>query len=156
MTAPIFRAATAADVAAIIAMLREDALGAERETAPDSVYFDTFQRLVDASQNHLIVGEIAGRVIAYYHLTLLDGLSHRGARRGNIEDVRVAEHLRGQGIGHLMMGDAAERAKALGCGVLQLVAHETRHATHAFYLSAGFTASHVGFKRVLSDPEEMQ
>ncbi len=156
MTTPIFRKATAADVPAIVAMLREDNLGAQRETAPDEYYVAAFKSIGDAPQNHLIVGEIAGHVISYYHLTVLGGLSHRAARRGNIEDVRVAESLRGQGIGHLMMEDAATRARDLGCGVLQLVAHETRQAAHAFYLSVGFTASHVGFKRSLSDPEETQ
>lgn len=151
-----FRPAIASDVPAIIAMLREDRLGAARETAPMDSYATAFATLTTQPQTRMIVGEREGNVIAFYQLTILDGLSHRAMRRGNIEDVRVADRLRGQGIGHAMMDDAAARARALGCGMLQLVAHETRQVSHRFYLSAGFTASHVGFKRSLSDPEETQ
>ena len=156
MTRPTFRRAKSSDVPAIVAMLREDALGAERETATPAHYAQAFARLADAPQHQLIVGEIDGRVVAYYQLSLLDGLSHRAARRGNVEDVRVLEDLRGQGLGKQMMDDAAARARTLGCDLLQLVAHNTRQASHAFYISGGFTASHVGFKRALSDPEEQQ
>ena len=156
MTDVQFRDATQADVAAVIAMLREDDLGASREVASLDVYEAAFATLEAQPQTHLIVGEHGGAVVAFYQLTTIDGLSHCAARRGNIEDVRVALRLRGQGIGHAMMEDAAARARALGCDLLQLVAHQTRQAAHAFYVSAGFTASHVGFKRNLSAVENAQ
>jgi GNAT superfamily N-acetyltransferase len=149
MTEITFRDAVAADVPAIIAMLREDDLGAARETASSDHYASAFNTLLTQSQTTMVVGARGPDIIAYYQLTTIDGLSHRAARRGNIEDVRVAQHLRGQGIGHLMMEDAVTRARALGCGMLQLVAHTSRQATHKFYLSVGFTASHMGFKRAL-------
>lgn len=149
MTDVLFREAIAADIPAITALLREDALGASREVAPMDHYVQAFNTLVQQPQTSLVVGDHDGVVIAFYQLTTLDGLSHCAARRGNIEDVRVAQRLRGQGIGHLMMDDASDRARDLGCGMLQLVAHTTRQAAHKFYLSAGFTASHMGFKRAL-------
>lgn len=151
-----FREADVGDVPAIIALLREDDLGAAREIAPLAHYEAAFATLILQPQTVLIVGARDGAVVAFYQLTTVDALSHCAMRRGNIEDVRVAENLRGQGIGHTMMDDAATRARALGCDMLQLVAHNTRHATRKFYLSAGFTASHVGFKRSLDAPEETQ
>ncbi len=152
----IFREAEVGDVPAIIALLREDDLGASREIAPVTDYEAAFGTLTLQPQTGLIVGARDGEVVAFYQLTTVDGLSHCAMRRGNIEDVRVAANLRGQGIGHTMMDDAATRARALGCGMLQLVAHNTRHATQKFYLSVGFTASHVGFKRSLDALEETQ
>lgn len=151
-----FRRATAKDVPAIIAMLREDALGAVREIGPDDLYAKAFAILVQQPQTTLVVGAQGAEVVAFYQLTTLDGLSHCAGRRGNIEDVRVAKKMRGQGIGHAMMEDAADRARDLGCGMLQLVAHQSRQAAHKFYLSAGFTASHVGLKRSLLASEKTQ
>lgn len=156
MSRVTFRDATPWDVPTIIELLREDKLGAAREIAPLDDYAQAFDVFLTQPQTTLIVGDQGGAVVAFYQLTTIDGLSHAATRRGNIEDVRVAERLRGQGIGHEMMEDAADRARALGCGMVQLVAHTTRQATHRFYLSAGFTASHVGFKRTLFDPEELQ
>lgn len=156
MSGVTFRAAKVEDVAAIIALLREDDLGAAREIAPLDHYETAFATLTIQPQTTMIVGTHDDEIIAFYQLTTIDGLSHCAMRRANIEDVRVAAHLRGQGIGHTMMEHAATCARALGCGMLQLVAHTTRQATHKFYLSAGFTASHVGFKRSLLAPEETQ
>lgn len=156
MIAVAFRAANLADVEAIIDLLREDDLGAAREVATLEHYQTAFETLINQPQTTLIVGDQDGKVVAFYQLTTIDGLSHCAARRGNIEDVRVAQKLRGQGIGHAMLEDAANRARALGCGMLQLAAHQTRQAAHRFYLSAGFTASHVGFKRSLLASENTQ
>lgn len=151
-----FRIATVDDVDAIIGLLREDDLGAVREVASEKHYQTAFEALRNQPQTTLVVGDCSGRIVAFYQLTAIDGLSHCAARRGNVEDVRVAQNLRGQGIGHAMMDDAATRARTLGCDMLQLAAHETRQAAHRFYLSAGFTASHVGFKRSLLASENTQ
>lgn len=151
-----FRLAAAGDLPAILAMLREDALGAARETGSETQYASALKSLQNQPQTTLVVGELGGEVVAFYQLTTIDGLSHCAARRGNIEDVRVAERQRGQGIGHALMEDAAARARENGCAMLQLVAHQTRHAAHRFYNSAGFTPSHVGFKRSLLNQENAQ
>ncbi|WJY23018.1 GNAT family N-acetyltransferase [Fontisubflavum oceani] len=151
-----FRVAGPEDVPAVLALLREDHLGAERETAPDALYQMMFSRIDREAHVRLVVGQLEGEIVACYQLTALDGLSHKAIRRGQIEDVRVAERLRGQGIGHQMMADAEARARDMGCGLLQLVAHHTREDTHRFYMSNGFTPSHVGFKRILSSAGDQE
>ena len=156
MTLVVFREAGVGDVDAIIDMLREDELGAAREVASSDHYQAAFTTLIGQPQTMLIVGDQAGTIVAFYQLTAIDGLSHCAAKRGNIEDVRVAQSQRGQGIGHAMMDDAATRARTMGCDMLQLAAHQTRQAAHRFYLSVGFTASHVGFKRSLLASENTQ
>ena len=62
----------------------------------------------------------------------------------------MASHLRGQGVGQAMLKDAEARSLAAGCTLMQLTMNESRTATHRFYTAAGFTPSHIGFKRDLS------
>ncbi len=145
----IFREARRADVPAILDLLRDDHLGAERETAPLEVYLAAFDEMAADPSNKIIVLESGGRLVGTYQLTLITGLSHRGTRRAQIESVRVAADLRGGGLGRQMMADAASRAKAAGADLLQLTTHSGRERAHAFYRAFGFEPSHLGFKRRL-------
>ncbi|MGC9368994.1 MAG: GNAT family N-acetyltransferase [Paracoccaceae bacterium] len=145
----IFREARREDVPAIVAMLADDALGAAREGTDLAPYLAAFDAMKEEGGNHLIVGEQDGRVVATYQLTFISGLSLRAARRAQIESVRVASDARGAGLGAEMMRDAEVRARAAGCGLLQLTTNKSRDRAHAFYERIGFTASHIGFKRSL-------
>lgn len=144
-----FREAVEADVEAFVGLLKDDEIGAARETAAFDVYLTVFRRVKADPMAVIIVGEADERVIAGYQLNAIEGLSLNGLRRGQIEDVRVASDLRGQGIGKLLIDDAFERARGLGCSAMQLVAHKDREATERFYRSVGFSVSHNGFKRGL-------
>ena len=145
----LFREATRADVPVIVALLRDDALGAARETAADADYLAAFDRMQVEGVNYLIVGEQDGRVIATYQLTFILGLSLRAARRAQIESVRVASDMRGQRIGAALFADAEARARAAGCSLIQLTTNATRDRARAFYVRLGFTPSHIGYKRDL-------
>lgn len=144
-----FREATREDVPAVVTMLRDDALGAGRETASDAEYAAAFDRMQTEAGNHLIVGERDGRIVATYQITFISGLSLRAARRAQVESVRVAGDLRGQRIGAALFADAETRARAAGCSLIQLTTNATRDRARAFYERLGFTASHVGYKRDL-------
>jgi ribosomal protein S18 acetylase RimI-like enzyme len=144
-----FRDATSADVPAIIALLRDDALGAGREIEDMTIYDTAFQKMKAEAANHLIVGEIEGRVVATYQITFISGLSLRASRRAQVESVRVASDLRGQRIGEALFADAESRARAAGCALIQLTTNATRDRARAFYERLGFTPSHVGYKRDL-------
>ncbi|QMU58551.1 MAG: GNAT family N-acetyltransferase [Boseongicola sp.] len=144
-----FRQGRREDVPAAVAMLRDDALGAGREISDLEPYLTAFDAMVETTGNMLIVGELAGDVVAIYQLTLIDGLSLRAARRAQIEGVRVAANLRGQGIGGLLMQDAEQRARAGGANLLQFTSNSTRTEAHAFYARHGYEASHTGFKKML-------
>lgn len=145
----VFREATEADVPAFVDLLKDDEIGATRETAPPDVYVDVFRRVAADPMAVIVVGELKGRVVAGYQLNAIEGLSLNGLRRGQVEDVRVTSDLRGQGIGKQLIEDAFERARAMGCKAMQLVAHKDREATERFYRGVGFTVSHNGFKRGL-------
>ena len=82
-------------------------------------------------------------------LSLLPGLARRGALRLQIEAVRVAEHLRGGGVGEEMARWAIAEAERLGCALVQLTSDRSRADAHRFYERLGFEPSHVGYKLLL-------
>ncbi|RAJ66486.1 N-acetylglutamate synthase-like GNAT family acetyltransferase [Streptomyces sp. Amel2xB2] len=144
------RRATADDVPALVAMLADDHLGAQRES-PDQpgVYREAFAR-IDADPNqHLMVAERDGRAIGTLQLTVIPGLSRRGSTRALIEAVRVHADARGDGLGTRLVQWAIDEARALGCVLVQLTSDATRIEAHRFYERLGFEASHLGFKMQL-------
>lgn len=144
-----FRDATHLDVQTVIDLLRDDNLGADREGADIATYLDAFDAMVAEGNNHLIVALIDDKIVGTYQITYISGLSLRAARRAQIESVRVASYLRGQGIGRLVFRDAERRARKAGCQVMQLTTNKSRDRAQTFYQQLGFTPTHVGYKRVL-------
>ncbi|NSX56705.1 GNAT family N-acetyltransferase [Parasulfitobacter algicola] len=149
-----FRPAIRDDVPTIVAMLQDDSLGKDREIDDLAIYFAAFDQMQTEQANMIIVGEENGTIIATYQLVFISGLSLRASKRAQIESVRVASHLRGQGIGGQLMADAETRARDAGCSLFQLTTNKTRDKARAFYDRLGFTPSHIGFKRNLSDLKE--
>ena len=82
-------------------------------------------------------------------LTLIPGLARGGATRMQVEAVRVAESVRGHGLGSAMMRWAIEDARARGAALVQLTSDSRREDAHRFYDRLGFAASHVGLKLFL-------
>lgn len=143
-----FRPARREEVAEIIALLRDDMLGQGRELDGMSRYLSAFDVMQAEGNNHLIVGiDGSDTLVATYQLTIINGLSLAAARRAQVESVRIASHLRGQGLGHRMFEDVEARARAAGCRLIQLTMNASRADSRRFYESLGFTASHLGFKR---------
>ncbi|WBU58158.1 GNAT family N-acetyltransferase [Paracoccus sediminicola] len=144
-----FRAAACEDVPHVVALLRDDALGRGREDQPMERYLAAFDAMSAEPGNQLIVGEANGRIVATYQLTLISGLSLSAARRAQIEAVRIASDLRGQGAGRLLMADAESRARAGGARLVQLTSNASRGEAHRFYERLGYAPSHIGFKKSL-------
>ena len=144
-----WRDATRGDVAAVVALLADDVLGATREQAGLDSYLAAFDAMAVEAGNLLIVGEADGVLVATYQITFITGLSLGAARRAQIEAVRVSADMRGQGVGAALVADAEARALAAGCTLLQLTSNATREDALRFYEARGFVASHVGFKRYL-------
>lgn len=146
----LFRDASIEDVPEVVALLRDDTLGGQREGSDLSQYRHAFRLMQGEGNNTLVVGELAGRIIATYQLTFISGLSLRAARRAQIESARVAGDVRGQKIGEAMLSDAEMRGRDAGCGLLQLTMNKTRKDSARFYERLGFTPSHIGYKRDLT------
>ncbi|MEU5097822.1 GNAT family N-acetyltransferase [Streptomyces sp. NPDC020996] len=141
------RPATADDVPAIVAMLADDPLGARRESPDDlSPYLAALGRLTSDPHQHLVVAEREGRVVGTLQLTIVPGLSRRGATRSIIEAVRIHADERGSGLGTRLIEWAIDRSRRLDCQLVQLTSDRTRTDAHRFYERLGFEPSHLGFK----------
>ncbi|MDN5768940.1 MAG: GNAT family N-acetyltransferase [Humibacillus sp.] len=148
------RRARQSDVADIVRLLADDALGVAREDPTDRAPYQAAFARVDADPNqHLIVAERmaepAGEIVGTLQLSLQPGLSRRGATRCTIEGVRIAADARGTGLGTQLLEWAVEEASRLGASLVQLTSDASRADARRFYEHLGFTASHVGFKRTL-------
>jgi GNAT superfamily N-acetyltransferase len=149
MTALRFRAATAADLPTIIAMIADDQLGTARDDASlplDQRYLDAFAAIERDPNQMLVVVEQEGAVIGCFQITFIPGVSRRGAWRGQIESVRVARSKRGGGIGTAMFEWAIAECLRRGCNLVQLYTDKSRQDAHRFYERLGFKASHEGMK----------
>lgn len=147
MTPLVIRPATRDDVAAIVAMLADDQLGATREDVLDTqAYAAAYDRVSADPGQHLVVAERDGRVVGTLQLSIIPGLSRRGATRSILEGVRVHKDERGSGLGTELVTWAVEESRRLGCSLVQLTSDASRSDARRFYERLGFVASHVGFK----------
>ena len=146
---PTYRLATEADLSAIVQLLADDALGAQREAfqlpLPDG-YQQAFRVIHTDPQQELTVVELDGEIVATFQLTFIQYLTYQGGIRAQIEAVRVKATHRGRGLGTAIFAYAIERAKQRGAHLLQLTTDKQRPGALRFYESLGFVASHEGMK----------
>ncbi|MBW8800805.1 MAG: GNAT family N-acetyltransferase [Streptomyces sp.] len=141
------RPAVADDVPAIVGMLADDPLGARRETPDDlAPYLSALERLSADPNQHLVVAVREGRIVGTLQLTVIPGLSRRGATRSIIEGVRIHADERGSGLGTRFIEWAIDESRRQGCQLVQLTSDTSRVDAHRFYERLGFTGSHTGFK----------
>ncbi|MBE1464826.1 GNAT superfamily N-acetyltransferase [Kibdelosporangium phytohabitans] len=140
------RRAEAADVPAIVDMIADDQLGANRESPGDPRYLAAFAQ-IDADPNqYLAVLEVDGKVAGTLQLTFTPGLSRLGMTRATVEAVRVHADHRGSGFGQHLFEWAIAEARERGCGLVQLTTDASRGDAQRFYERLGFEASHIGMK----------
>jgi ribosomal protein S18 acetylase RimI-like enzyme len=143
----IIRRACRDDVGIIVGMLADDPLGSGRERIEQPLpasYFVGFEAIENNANIQLVVAEQGGAVIGCLQLCILPGLSSQGASRALVEDVRVATHCRGRGVGEQLLQWAIAEARARGCKLVELFTHNTRVNAQRFYKRLGFQPSHVG------------
>lgn len=147
-----FRRATIADLPAVITLLADDEIALSRETAPEvpQRYDEAFADIEADTNQYLCVVEDDRTIIGTLQLTFIAGLSRNGAKRGQIEAVRVATSRRGQGIGAAMIAWAIAQCRSRGCSLVQLTTDKARSNAHRFYDRLGFEATHVGYKLSLA------
>jgi GNAT superfamily N-acetyltransferase len=149
---PVIRDARRDDLPRIVELLAADQLGKHREDASLPLapeYYAAFDAMVADPRTRLLVVEAQQRVIGTLQLNFLPGLSRRGAERAQIEAVRIADDMRGRGLGRLLMSEAIEQARLRGCRLVQLTTDLQREEAHRFYQSLGFVHTHAGMKLAL-------
>ncbi|MGX1271100.1 N-acetyltransferase family protein [Streptomyces phaeoluteigriseus] len=141
------RPARGEDIPTIVGMLADDPLGARRESPDDlAPYFDALERISTDPNQRLVVAVREGRVVGTLQLTIVPGLSRRGASRSIIEGVRIHADERGSGLGTRFIEWAIDESRRENCRLVQLTSDSTRTDARRFYERLGFEASHVGFK----------
>jgi ribosomal protein S18 acetylase RimI-like enzyme len=149
----VVRSARRRDVPAIVRLLADDPLGAQRELVEDpvaDVYLRAFDEMAGQPANQLLVAVNEDDVIGCLQLTIITGLSRRGMRRAQLEGVRVSSMHRGAKVGERLVLEAIARARAAGCGLVQLTSDVSRVDAKRFYERLGFEATHVGMKLSLA------
>jgi GNAT superfamily N-acetyltransferase len=147
MSETTFRPATAADLPAIVAMLADDHLGAQRESPDILAPYERALAEINADPRLLqVVCERDGVIVGTMQLTLVPGLSRQGMTRLQIEGVRVHADHRSGGIGGEMIRWAIAYGRDHGCGLVELTTDKSRADAHRFYERLGFVQSHYGYK----------
>jgi GNAT superfamily N-acetyltransferase len=143
------RRATRADLPAIVRLLFDDPLGRTREEYRDPLpegYVRAFERIDADPRVELVVVELDGAIVGTLQLMFLPHLTRGGGTRAQVEAVRIDGRYRNRGLGGELMRWAIERARAEGCGLMQLTTNVARADAHRFYKRLGFVPSHVGMK----------
>lgn len=117
--------------------------------AHGAAYLDALREIDERDDSYLLVAELGGHVVGMVQLFTFRHFQHRGGRCAEIESLRVAENVRGRGIGSRILSHAVERARELGCYRIQLTSNTARTDAQRFYEAHRFVASHHGFKRYL-------
>ena len=97
-----------------------------------------FDRLKSYPDYGIHVALADGKIVGTFALLVMDNLAHRGARSAILEDVVVAEGLRGQGVGKKMMAYACALCREKKCYKMALNSNRHRVAAHRFYESLGY------------------
>ncbi|ANM32214.1 GNAT family acetyltransferase [Acidobacteria bacterium Mor1] len=145
----MYRAARREETPHLVGMLIADALGQGRERLADPLppsYYAAYDAINADPNQELMVAEHRDSIVALMQISYIPGLTYEGGWRAQIEGVRVAESMRGQGVGHRFLEWAVERARSRGCRLVQLTSDKQRSDALRFYESLGFVASHEGFK----------
>ncbi|MET8640560.1 N-acetyltransferase family protein [Streptomyces sp. NPDC004096] len=138
------------DVSAVVAMLADDPLGAQRESPDDlTPYLNALERVNGDPNQHLVVAVRDGRIVGTLQLSIIPGLSRRGATRSIVEAVRIHAEERGSGLGTQLLEWAIDESRRQNCQLVQLTSDVSRTDAHRFYERLGFEASHMGFKLAL-------
>ncbi|MCT1690878.1 GNAT family N-acetyltransferase [Brevibacterium sp. p3-SID960] len=120
--------------------------------------FPVVALLADDPGQLLLVIEAPGpapEVAGTCQQTFIPGISRHGMLHARIEAVRIRADRSGQGLGTALFRWAIAHARSCGCGLLQLTTDRSRTdrsraAAHRFYDRLGFTASHTGYKLLLT------
>ena len=141
------RRATRDDLPAIIALLADDDIGSQRESAgPLLPEYERAFAAIDASADELlVVACIDGDVVGHAQPTcccIVLGPSRFVRNKAQIESVRVASALRGRGVGHQLLEWTLAYARERGARLAQLSTDKSRVNARRFYESLGFHATH--------------
>ena len=144
------REATEGDLAAVLTLLREDAI---REVEEPAEITDgqraALRDIIAMPHQQVLVGEVAGELVATCQVAWLRRLFYDGALVCLVESVRVSSRVRSQGLGAELMEYVCAEARRRRCARVELTTNRRRDRAQRFYERLGFRPSHVGMKLYL-------
>ena len=143
------REATERDLAGVLALYAQPELD-DGNVLPVDRAASIWRRFSDYPDYTLYVAELDGTIVGSFALLVMDNLGHLGAPSGIVEDVVVAPHIHGHGIGQAMMRFAVVRCRERDCYKLMLSSNAKRLRAHSFYESLGFERHGFSFRMNLS------
>jgi GNAT superfamily N-acetyltransferase len=146
------REATEADVARVIELFDHGALVDGKEDRRHLAPYRAALAEIVRGDGAVLLAEVDGVVVGVCQLIVFRHLQARGGRCAEVESVHVHPDHRRNGIGGVLMREAVERARRLGCYRVQLTSNNARPDAHRFYRALGFEDSHHGFKLMLAPP----
>jgi|Tabmets5t2r1_1033131.scaffolds.fasta_scaffold07268_2 GNAT superfamily N-acetyltransferase len=146
------RPAEERDLAAVLGLLAEDVIREVDEPAGVTErQRDALREIAASTHQDILVGEVAGVVVATCQVSWLRHLIYDGGLICQIESVRVSRSGRGRGYGTALMEYVCATARDRGCARVQLTTNAQRTAARRFYERLGFVPSHVGMKLYLEE-----
>lgn len=130
VTRPALRAATLADVDAVVEI--------ERASFSDPWTRESFASVARRPEVIFRVAELDGAVAGYL-------VAWFAADEGELANVAVASPMRGRGVGAALVDALLADAAARGVNAVYLEVRESNHAARALYASRGF--AEVGRRR---------
>ena len=144
------RDASAADLEAIVWLLRENVIREiDETTVPPAAYRPAFDEILADPNQQLLVGEAGDQVVATVQLTWARRLTYVGGLFCIVESVRVRSDQRSQGFGRQLMEHVLYLARERGAARVELTTNAQRERAREFYRRLGFVASHIGMKYYL-------
>lgn len=136
------------DVPAIVHLLADDPIGAQREgEGTEKAYINAFRDIdMDPNQLLAVLKDADGRVVGTMQLMFTSGLARQGARRLTMESIRIDSALRNRGLGEVFFNWAFQVGRWRGATLAQLTTDKSRTQAHRFYEKLGFVATHEGMK----------
>lgn len=141
------RAATFDDLADILSLLRDDVLGASRETTGTASYEDAFNDILADPNADVLLAVRGSTIVGCAQVNVLANLSLQATKRAHIEGVRISSDHRASGLGRRFFALLQDHCRARGCGLMQLTTNISRDATLNFYRDIGFELTHHGLKK---------
>lgn len=143
----VVRTAVLADLPVILELYRHLALpayGQDKEMEPREAE-RLFCEIAADPRQHLLVAEVAGRVMGTVLLEVYPNLTHGGQPSGVIENMVVLPEERRRGVGAALLREVDRLAREHRCYKLSLTSHQDRPQAHAFYQRMGWQRSHEGY-----------
>lgn len=146
----VVRPAGPGDEDAVLALVGADEITRSRVPGawPTTEQRAGFRRIVAAADHEVLVAVRGDAVVGAVQLSFLPEFARDGDR-AQLETMHVAAGERRRGTGRALVDEAVARARARGCGLVQLTSGTFRPEAHRFYEELGFSPTHVGFKRPL-------